>query len=374
VKARHRLEASTRIHIHLQAAWTVARRPGALLRQTGVAARWSEPTKVHVIRGIGTFLFWVQESGLADPSAAFADLVTPPHVMAYAAARRTQTRDATVRTQLVGLLRGMAVMVRDRDWSWIRRLIASIPDGRAASRQRKQPRLRHSLELLDLGVQLTRRAEKATMGNPLRCAILFRNGTMIALLALRPIRRKNATALVIGRQITRTAEGWRITLPAAEVKNHEAYDQWVPGEVGALLDRYVAVHRPILLAAGNGRARSESVSDLWITQFGTRPTPAGFAQIVCNETAKAFGKPVPPHFFRDCAMTSWAMDLPKQVLGSKHLLGNRSFAVVESAYNMAGSSDAAAKLQETIAALRQDTNGRHPALRLRRIRHRKRHP
>jgi len=132
----------------LRAAWAAACRPGSLLRQTGVAARWSEPTKVHVIRGIGTFLFWLQESGLAGPSTAFADLVTPPHVMAYAAARRTQTRNATVCTQLVGLLRGMAVMVRNRDWSWIRRLIASIPDVRAASRQRKQPRLRHSLELL----------------------------------------------------------------------------------------------------------------------------------------------------------------------------------------------------------------------------------
>jgi hypothetical protein len=354
----------------LQAAWAAACRPGSLLRQTGVAARWSEPTKVHVIRGIGTFLFWLQESGLASPTAAFADLVTPPYVMAYAAARRTQTLDATVRTQLVGLFRGMAVIFRDRDCSWIRRLIASIPDGRAASRQRKQPRLRHSLELLELGQQLTQQAEKATTGKPLRRAILFRNGTMIALLALRPIRRKNASALVIGRHIVRIDDRWRLTLPAAEVKNREAYDQWVPAEVGALLDRYIGIYRPVLLASGNERAQSDLTPHLWVTQFGTRPTAAGFAQIVCNETAKAFGKSVPPHFFRDSAMTSWAMDLPKQVLGSKHLLGNRSFAVVESAYNMAGSSDAAGKLQQTITALRQDTKRQRPALQLRRMRHR----
>ncbi|MFN0192001.1 MAG: hypothetical protein ACKVP5_08475 [Aestuariivirga sp.] len=358
----------------LQAAWIAACRPGSLLRQTGVAARWSEPTKMHVTRGIGTFLYWLQESGLADPPVTFADLVTPPHVMAYAAARRAQGRDATVRTQLVGFFRGMTVMVPDRDWSWIRRLIASIPEGRAASRQRKQPRLRHSLELLELGVQLTQRAETATTLIPLRRAILFRNGTMIALLALRPIRRKNAVALVIGRHITWTAEGWRLILPAAEVKNREAYDHRVPAEVGALLDRYVAVHRPILLAAGNGRMGSGSAPYLWVTQYGTLPTPEGFAQIISNETAKAFGKPVPPHFFRDSAMTSWAMDLPKQVCGGKHLLGNRSFAVVESAYNMAGSSDAATKLQQTIAALRKDTNGRRKAPRLTQIRHQKRHP
>jgi hypothetical protein len=358
----------------LQVAWAAACRPGSLLRQTGIAARWSEPTKVHVIRGIGTFLLWLRRNGVAERSLLFADLVTPPRVMAYAAARRSQTRDATVRTQLVGLLRGMAVMMPERDWSWIRRLIASIPEGRAASRQRKQPRLRHTLELLDLGLQLTQRAEAAAnAGSPLRRAILFRNGTIIALLALRPIRRKNAAALVIGRHITRHANGWRLTLPAAEVKNREAYNHGVPVEAGALLDRYVAVYRPILLAAGNGHARRESTPYLWVTQYGAPPTAMGFAQIVCNETAKAFGKPIPPHFFRDSAITSWAMDLPKQVRGGKHLLGNRSFAVVESAYNMAGSIDAAAKLQQTIAALRQETRGQRPAFRPRQIRVQKRH-
>jgi integrase/recombinase XerD len=357
----------------LQVAWTAACRPGSLLRQTGIAARWSEPTKTHVIRGIGTYLFWLRERGVGNHSAAFADLITPANVIAYAAARRLQSRDATVRTQLVGLLRGMAVMYPHRDWSWIRRLLASIPEGRAASRKRKQPRLRHSLELLELGLSLAKRADAATEHSPLRRAIMFRNGTIIALLALRPIRRKNAAGLIIGRHITRSADGWRLVLAAAEVKNREPYNTQIPTEVGALLDRYLAVHRPILLAAGRRQASSSTTSRLWITQFGTPPTPEGFAQIICIETTKAFGKPVPPHFFRDSAMTSWAMDLPKQIRSGKHLLGNRSFAVVESAYNMAGSNEAAAKLQQIIRALRQDTGSRTPALRLRELRTQKRY-
>jgi hypothetical protein len=143
--------------------------------------------------------------------------------------------------------------------------------------------------------------------------------------------------------------------------------------VGALLDRYVAIYRPILLAAGKAQASSDSsTSRLWITQFGTPPTPEGFAQIICIETEKAFGKPVPPHFFRDSAMTSWAMDLPKQIRAGKHLLGNRSFAVVESAYNMAGSNDAAAKLQQAIKALQQDVGRRSPSPHLPQLRVQKR--
>ena len=83
----------------------------------------------------------------------------------------------------------MAVLFPDRDWSWIRRIIASIPDGRAASRQRKQPRIRHSIELFDLGVRLTQQAEQDTTRRPIDRAVMFRDGVIIALLALRPIRR-----------------------------------------------------------------------------------------------------------------------------------------------------------------------------------------
>jgi hypothetical protein len=266
----------------------------------------------------------------------------------------------------------MAVMYPERDWSWIRRLLASIPEGRAESRQRKQPRLRHSLELLDLGLSLTQRADASIERKPLRRAMMFRNGTIIALLALRPIRRKNAAALVIGRHITRHANGWQLVLAAAEVKNREPYSTQIPAEVGALLDRYVATYRPILLAAGKAPVSGSTTSRLWITQFGTPPTPEGFAQIICIETVKAFGKPVPPHFFRDSAMTSWAMDLPKQIRAGKHLLGNRSFAVVESSYNMAGSNDAAAKLQQAIKALQQDVKRRNQPPRLPHLRVQKR--
>lgn len=52
-------------------------------------------------------------------------------------------------------------------------------------------------------------------------------------------------------------------------------------------------------------------------------------------------------------MTTWAIDLPKKVRGGIHVLGNRSFAVAQSAYNMAGSSVAAAKLQGALASVRR---------------------
>jgi len=66
---------------------------------------------------------------------------------------------------------------------------------------------------------------------------------------------------------------------------------------------------------------------------------------------------VPPHFFRDSAMTTWALDLTTKVRGGIHVLGNRSFAVAEGAYNMAGSSNAATKLQGALTTLRRAVKG-----------------
>ena len=59
----------------------------------------------------------------------------------------------------------------------------------------------------------------------------------------------------------------------------------------------------------------------------------------------------------------WVRRSPAETERQKRRV-NRSFAVVESAYNMAGSSDAAANLRGTVAAVRQDTmvGARHRGL------------
>src|SRR5262245_45168235 len=65
---------------------------------------------------------------------------------------------------------------------WAGELVARKPettDGRAASRQRKQPRVRHSLELFELGVQLAQKAETETTRCRIDRAVLFRDGLII---------------------------------------------------------------------------------------------------------------------------------------------------------------------------------------------------
>jgi integrase/recombinase XerD len=202
-------------------------------------------------------------------------------------------------------------------------------------------------------IALTRRAETELARRPIDRAVLFRDGLLIAFLAMRPIRRKNLANLVVGIHLTQTAAGWRLYLPAAEVKNRVEYDRNIPPEVGVLLDRYLAEYRPILLGGQHDCATNVR---LWISCTGRPLRPDQIWKQVSARTGKEFGQPVPPHVFRDCAMTTWALDLPKQVRAGIHVLGNHSFAVAENAYNMAGSNIAAAKLQGVVATFHRACN------------------
>jgi hypothetical protein len=65
-----------------------------------------------------------------------------------------------------------------------------------------------------------------------------RNGFMIALLALCPIRLKNFAALEIGRTFTKVDRRWWITLPGAVTKSRRPDERPVP-ELLNPLDRPV---------------------------------------------------------------------------------------------------------------------------------------
>jgi integrase len=58
-----------------------------------------------------------------------------------------------------------------------------------------------------------------------------------------------------------------------------------------------------------------------------------------------------PHLFRDCAATSIAIDTPRHVRDSQHVLGHSSLATTEIHYNQAKCLSAARAWQDTLAEL-----------------------
>ena len=69
-------------------------------------------------------------------------------------------------------------------------------------------------------------------------------------------------------------------------------------------------------------------------------------------TERAFGVSLPPHWFRDAAATTIAVEDPKHV-GDAHLvLGHASLTTTERFYNQARSLEASRRHQAMLADLR----------------------
>ena len=70
-------------------------------------------------------------------------------------------------------------------------------------------------------------------------ACQVRNGLMVALLALCPIRRKNFAALEIDRSFAKIHGKWWIALSASETKENRADERPIDDLLTPAIDRYL---------------------------------------------------------------------------------------------------------------------------------------
>ena len=69
------------------------------------------------------------------------------------------------------------------------------------------------------------------------------------------------------------------------------------------------------------------------------------------------GQPINPHLFRDCAVTSVAIDDPVNIGIASRLLGHRSASTTERYYNQARSVEASRRMQKSLLARRNNLLG-----------------
>lgn len=103
-------------------------------------------------------------------------------------------------------------------------------------------------QLLHAGEALFREAELANRLSPKDQAVLARNGLMIALQAVHPIRHRNLTELDLGNSFRRVDGRWWIILEATEAKGRRADERQVPDYLTPTVERYLTRYRSILLA------------------------------------------------------------------------------------------------------------------------------
>ena len=333
-----------------QRLWAHALQPQDLLSDSGGTRADHRPISNQGIeRGYGRWLTRLARQGrLGDRSPAAR--ITPEEVKGYIVElEQLGNRNSTICQRLSELRQMAKIMGPDNDWTFIKRFQSKIRV-KADPPSRKRGRLAGADELYTLGLQLIGRARGPH--SPRRAAVLYRDGLIIALLALRPLRLRNITDLTLGRDVVSVAGTWMIVLVPALTKTHVALEFDWPQSLVEALHEYLRIHRPLLLGR-TGRWTSPAGDRLWLSVDGSALTQAALHDRVVFWTRKILGRSVNPHLFRDSAATSMAIHDPVHVRLAASLLGHRTFKTTERHYNQAKTLQAHRQFTAKLCDLRR---------------------
>ena len=278
-------------------------------------------------------------------------LTAPPEarsiVAEYVDWRRRSSEVTSLAADLGHLRDALKLICPNTDWSWLATIIKRIAV--TAPRSAGKYHLVTSDRLYLLGVELMDRAvadADVAQRTDKALAFRYRDGLVIALLALIPLRSRTLTALRIGQHLVKTGDSWALDIPAADTKTRRALDFPVSREMSARMDLYLEQFRIRIPGA-------DKHTGLWPSNK-SRPMCANAIYLaVRKRTKKAFGFGVNLHRFRHAAASLWSSQDPVNIRGVKDVLGHASFGTTEKHYIMAQSRLAGRALAHAIDAVRK---------------------
>jgi hypothetical protein len=277
---------------------------------------------------------------LRQPPAA---RIRPELLRDYVAVLQGEGVATTTAIAVHSLYLAARLLAPQEDWTWLRDLRSTLV---ARSRPVDRfDRLVPPWQILDLSLDMMERILGAADWTPdgLRT---YRDGLLLGLLALWPIRRRSLAALTVSRHVEHRGDELRLRLHPEDTKAGRAED-YVPHEVLVpYLNRYLLEVRPRFPGA-------ETHDGLWASARGRPVSGECLYQIVRRRTEEAFGKAMGLHDMRRAAATFLAIEVPEQVGLIPGILQQASPEVGEQHYNLARSTAASRRYANHVAALRK---------------------
>jgi integrase len=189
--------------------------------------------------------------------------------------------------------------------------------------------------LVEAGLALVAEAQTFTK-NDLARARAIRNGLMIAVLALCPIRLKNFATLEVRRTFKDVHGSWWIVLPNSSTKSRRADERRVPKWLNPAIALYLNESRPALIGS------KPQPNALWISSTTGGPlTRKNLGTLVSKITLMTLGLDVSPHLFRTAAASTAAAYGGSTPHLASAILNHTDPRVTEEHYNRATSISAA---------------------------------
>jgi hypothetical protein len=237
-------------------AWVVACRPSRRLIRGGAGAHMKPITLSDLARRYGYFLDFLDRTARLDRNAKAAGQVTPGNVAGYIEELGARVSSVTGYGSIYKLRRTSQLLNPSGEFGWLIELekdLALVMQPRS-----KADRFVLSEVLVECGLTLMTEAESSGSLSRLAKARQFRNGLMIAMLALHPIRLKNFASLEIGHDFVKIDDQWWIVLSSTATKEARPDERRIDETIAPALGKYLSKHRPVL--AGE----SDKSGALWI--------------------------------------------------------------------------------------------------------------
>jgi integrase len=322
--------------------WEFAFRSGDFLDDAGAGAHLAPATRANLKAAYSRFLGFLAApfpESLDRPAAARVDRGT---IAKYVEHLRQSRADSSIVIELHHLRLALRLICPTVECEWLLTITKRI-----AARASRKPQRHHlvtserlyalGVELMDLAVEDVRATGSITKAS----TFAYRDGMIIALIAILPLRRRTLAALQIGKQLVKSGSFWALDIGPEDTKNRQALDLLISATLSARIDVYLDKFRKRIPGA-------VAHDGLWPSNKGRAMDDGTIYDMVRRRTRKAFGFPVNLHRFRHAATTFWSIRDPKNVRGAKDLLGHASFTTTEKHYLMSQSRMAGRELARIV--------------------------
>ncbi|MFL5256461.1 MAG: hypothetical protein ACJ8AI_26905 [Rhodopila sp.] len=340
-------------------------RPNGFLEDAGKGAAWRTASRRSAQGTYGRWLAWLTSTGVDLEGEAPAARITPDRMQSYVRFQERLCSSVTVASYLGVMCMLVSAMFPAQNWRWLQALQRRLHRKASPSRDKKN-RLVPARDLHQLGLELMDTAwrllnEPTAMSEDRRRVVAaarnYRDGLIISLLALRPLRVKNLLEINIGTHLKKEPSGHVLAFNADETKTKRSLRFSYPSTLEKALSYYLARVRPIRIDAdapgAPARINRPAAAKLWIAQGGTPMTAGALKKALARHTLRRFGRILNAHLFRDCAATTLANQDPNNVRYAAQLLGHTGLRTTEKSYIALDSLDSLVRHHDLISAMRR---------------------
>lgn len=318
----------------LRAQWELAFTKGDFLDEDGPGAHLRPATRANLQSALGRFLRFLQvEQGqlCVHPDRA---VISPEVMSAYADFRRPTCLERSIAIELHHLRLGLRLIFPQLDLRWLLNASKRIASNAPAKAHKLHLVTSERLYLVGLGLMDEAVRESDESGALSKSAAFkYRDGLIILLLSLIPLRRRTLAALRVGKHLVRAGKDWALDIPAEDTKTDVPMEFLLCDTLSRRIDVYLDKFRPRIPNA----ARHDG---LWVSNKGNPMDDGTIYDMVRRRTRDVLGFAVNLHRFRHAALTFWSIHDPQTVRAGKDLLGHRSFRTTEKFYITAQSRTA----------------------------------